>query len=115
MKLAICIAILVTGLVCGWVYLFRPLCRGEGEGERPWRRLGGGICVVLGVMFAVGVWLVDIPERPRPYAAFWLVMLVLVAWLCVLAVRDLAYTRRQQAARRAERAKRMALESAGER
>lgn len=114
MKLAICVVILATGLVCGWVYLVRPLWDGAGGDDRPWRRLGGGICVLLGVMFVFGVYLVDIPEKPRPYAAYWLVMLGLVVWLCVLALRDIAYTKRQYAARRTDRAKRMGLESTGD-
>ena len=45
-------------------------------------------------MFVLGVYLVDVPDRPRAYAAYWIIMMGLVVWLCGLAVRDMLYTRR---------------------
>lgn len=73
------------------------------RGNRPWRRVGAAICLVLAIMFVLGVYLVDIPQRPWAYAAFWLVMVVLVIWLCILAAKDILYTRQVIAKWRAER------------
>ena len=44
-------------------------------------------------MFVLGIYIVDIPDRPVPYAMYWITMLGLVVWLFVLAVRDIMYTR----------------------
>lgn len=112
--------VLIAGLLCAWFYgrtprLLRPqskpesvddsLRRGDASprrsddslrrgNDRPWRILGAGICVVVAVMFVVGVAAVDIPQRPRAYAAYWLVILFLLLWLCCLAIKDVLYTRR---------------------
>jgi len=104
-KLTVCILLFVGGLACGWIYLLRPLhLRRQGPvppvDERPWRRVGAGICVVLGVMFPLGVYLLDEHPPPKVYAGFWSVMMVLVLWLCVMALRDVAYTRRVMRSRR---------------
>ncbi len=45
-------------------------------------------------MFVLGVYVVDVPDYPRAYAAYWLVMMILVVWLCVLAIKDMLHTRR---------------------
>jgi amino acid permease len=63
-------------------------------GFRPWRRLGAAICLVLAAMFVCGVYLMDARTPSRVFAAYWLVMLVLVVWLCALAVKDVLHTRR---------------------
>ena len=105
LKLLVSILILVGGLICSWLYLRRPTVTPLPtslpedsplrliRADRPWRRVGAAICLILSVMFVLGVYLVDIPEHPRTYAAFWLVMMVLVVWLCVLAIKDVLYTR----------------------
>ena len=59
-------------------------------------------------MFVLGAHLVDIPDRWRPYAVFWIVMLFLLLWLCALAVKDLRYTRQLLAQRQVDRAARRA-------
>ncbi|MCO6439088.1 MAG: hypothetical protein J5J06_18500 [Phycisphaerae bacterium] len=97
-KLLFSIALILSGAAFAWRYL-SPWSGGwTGRapigGDRPWRRLGAGIMLVISVMFVVGIYVVDIPDRPRPYAAYWAVMLGMVLWLCVLAVRDVLYTRR---------------------
>lgn len=115
MKLLMSILILAGGVACAWFYLRKPAAkpplRSVSEdspvkmirGNRPWRRVGAAICLVLAIMFVLGVYLVDIPQRPRAYAAFWLVMVVLVIWLCILAAKDILYTRQVIAKWRAER------------
>jgi hypothetical protein len=98
-KLTIAAAVLAMGLFLAR-YLFRSArVRPRGGfddllGERPWRRLGAGIALVVAVMFVVGIYVVDIPDRPVPYAIFWLIMLGMVVWLCYLAVKDALHTRR---------------------
>ena len=104
MKLLLTALIVVTGLAFGWVYLGRPwIARSRAGptstpsrvigGQRPWRRLGAAICFVVSIMFALGVLLVDIPDHPRSYAAYWAVIMLLVLWLCGLAIKDLRHTR----------------------
>jgi len=98
LKLLLSIFILTTGVACAWFYLRRPPMPdnspwGANWTHRPWRRVGAAICLVVAVMFVLGVYLVDEPQHPRTYAAFWLVMMVLVVWLCGLALKDVLYTR----------------------
>ena len=98
-KLLMSAAVLVTGFTCAWFYLRRPAIRPSRAahpfaGERPWRRVGAAICLLLSVMFVAGVYAVDIPDRPVPYAVYWIIMLGLVVWLFALAVRDVMYTRK---------------------
>jgi hypothetical protein len=76
--------------------------------DRPWRRVGAGICVVLAVMFVVGVWALEHTERirhPVLFLIYWLIFLGLVAWLCVLALRDCLYTLKMVSRWRQERNK----------
>ncbi len=99
MKLTVCIILLAAGLACGWFYLVRPVqMRRAGlvppADERPWRRVGAGICILLGVMFPLGAYLLDDHPRPKVYASYWSVMMVLVLWLCALALRDVAHKRK---------------------
>lgn len=63
------------------------------SGERPWRKLGAAIMLLLAVMFVLGIYVLDEHRSVWFYALYWLVMMVLVLWLCVLAVRDVVYTR----------------------
>ncbi|MCC7291949.1 MAG: hypothetical protein IT449_07810 [Phycisphaerales bacterium] len=65
---------------------------GAGGGERPWRRLGAGICAVTSLMFLLGAALMKPRESPRAYLAFWAVLLGLVMWLIVLAFKDARHT-----------------------
>lgn len=96
-KLLTSVLVLVMGILMAWVYLRgttgEPSSHHPLSGSRPWRKVGAGICLLIAVMFVVGIYVVDIPERPIPYALYWIVMLGLVIWLIVLAVRDFMYTR----------------------
>lgn len=109
MKALFSVFLLSFAVACAWVYLRKPSIgpgdkRGTGDDDRPWRRVGAAICLLVSIMFVAGVYLVDIPDRPRIYAAFWVVIMGLVIWLCVLAVKDARYTR-QMISRRRDRRK----------
>jgi len=107
LKFLISALILASGCACAWRYLRSAEGGGQASplrGHRPWRRVGAGICLVLAIMFVLGANLIDIPDRPRVYGAFWLVMLGLLLWLCGLALKDLHYTRRLLAEARARHA-----------
>lgn len=96
-KFLMSIAILVTGAALAWFYLRQAPTVGSSRypfaGHRPWRKIGAAICLLISVMFVVGIYIVDKPQRPVPYAIYWIIMLCLVVWLFVLAVRDIMYTR----------------------
>ena len=96
-KLLMSIAVLITGAALAWVYLRKApdavATRYPFAGHRPWRKVGATICLLISVMFVLGIYVVDIPDRPIPYALYWIIMLGLVVWLFVLAVRDIMYTR----------------------
>ena len=107
LKLLVSAFILSMGFVWTWLYL-RKLTPARASapslgGARPRRRLGAAICFVLSIMFVLGAHLVDVPDHPRVYAAYWVVMLVLLLWLCMLALKDVRYTRRVLNNRRAIR------------
>lgn len=107
-KVLVCACVLLGGLGLAVRYWRQPRAMADSRfeellGDRPWRRLGAGISVLLSVMFVVGVWVVDIPEKPVPYAAYWLIMLAMTMWLCVLAVKDAFHTRRVYDQWRAEK------------
>lgn len=106
LKLVFTAAVLVTGVTLAWWYGRRPTIPRDPRakvlaGQRPWRRLSGAMCLVLSVMFAFGVYVVDVPDHPRVYLAYWTVMMGLVLWLCALATKDVFYTREVLARRRA--------------
>lgn len=95
------ILILLGGVACAWLYLGKPPVSPDDTSrfaalaaDRPWRRLGAAICLLLSIMFVVGLYAVDVPANPKAYAAFWLIIMVLVLWLCVLAIKDVLHTRR---------------------
>ena len=48
-------------------------------------------------MFVVGNYVFDVAtavRNPILFTTYWLVMMGLIGWLCFLAIRDVAYTRR---------------------
>ncbi len=114
-KLLISILLLATAATLAWVYLRKGYdaapARYPFSGHRPWRKLGAAICLLISVMFVLGIYVVDIPDRPIPYAVYWLIMLGLVVWLFVLAVRDIMYTRQLVRRWRADAQNRTAAES----
>ncbi len=62
--------------------------------RRPWRRRGAVVCAVICVLFHVGIHHVDPQRWPRLFLALWIVVLLLVGWLCLLALADILYTRK---------------------
>lgn len=108
LKALFCVLLIVFGVTCALLYLLPPPItkvdpRHARLHDRPWRRIGAAICLLVSVMFVLGIYLVDIPEHPRTYATFWLVIVVLVLWACGLAVKDVWYTHRIVQRRRMER------------
>lgn len=97
MKELFCVLILAGGATFAVFYLRGLPVTGDVAGlleDRPWRKVGAVIAVLLSIMFVVGVEFLGTGGGPGTYLAYWLVMLVLVIWLCVLAIRDVMYTRR---------------------
>jgi hypothetical protein len=107
-KAVFSIVLITFGVLCAVLY-WRPPApfsadpRFESFHDRPWRRVGAAICLIVSIMFVLGVYLVDIPDHPRVYAAFWVVILLLLFWACGLAIKDAWHTRRLLARWRRER------------
>lgn len=102
MKLALLIFIVVTALGVGLVYLWRPAPIAAVFGaQRPWRRLGAAICVVMAAMFVLGVAYLDEYRTPRLGLVYWGLIGIMALWLGLLALKDLRYTYRQIERRRA--------------
>ena len=99
MKHLISVLIMLGGVGCAAFYLRRlpevsdPTMRAL-VANRPWRRLGAAICLVLAIMFVLGIYFVDMPHRAGLFAIYWMIMLALVLWLCYLAIKDIVHTRR---------------------
>ena len=98
LRFLITACVFVVGVALAWFYLCEPAVAKTEKarmlaGARPWRKLGGAICLVMAVMFVLGVYVVDVPDRPRVYAAYWTVMMGLALWLCALAIKDVRHTR----------------------
>lgn len=100
MRLMICFSLLVVALAMSWVYLWPKRSGGAARQERPWRRVGAGISLVLAVMFTSGIYVLGDDPSPTVYAWYWSVIMLLVVWLVLLGVRDMAYTRREITRRR---------------
>ncbi len=99
MEAVFSILVLLTGLGCVALYFrkHRGVESAIGKeiiGHRPWRKIGAALVCLLSISYVLGVQLVDVPKYPRAYACYWVVFLGLVFWLCVLALRDLQYTRK---------------------
>ena len=110
LQIVFSVLVILFGLICALIYLRRPAAphgsaETESRDERPWRRVGAAICLLVSVMFVIGVYVVDTPDHPRAYAAFWVVIMGLVLWLCGLAIKDLRYTQQKVAQWRARRAR----------
>ena len=65
--------------------------------DRPWRRLGAAICGLVSVMFFVGVNFLDSKREPVTYLVFWIVVFLLILWLCLLVGIDILRTQRLRA------------------
>ncbi|MCG3129807.1 MAG: hypothetical protein FLDDKLPJ_00542 [Phycisphaerae bacterium] len=89
--------ILVTGGASG-LYAWNPRWFGvdaENAAQRPWRRLGAAICTVVAVMFFLGAILLDEGTKPSTYVGFWSILLGLVFWVLMLALKDMRFTLKQ--------------------
>lgn len=76
--------------------------------DRPWRRLGAAICGFVGIVSFAGMLLLDWRSTPRLYMLFWVIVLLLVTWLCGLALTDILHTRNLLRIERARRRARLA-------
>jgi len=56
------------------------------------RRLGLAVMGLVGVMFCLGLAFLDPQAAPRSFLLFWLVVSILLLWLCWLAVSDVLMT-----------------------
>lgn len=70
--------------------------------ERPWRRVGIALVAIIALMFILGL-RINPKSHPREFLGFWCIVLVLLFWLCALAIRDILYTRKRAAHWAAER------------
>jgi len=126
--------LLLTGLVSGMglavsgAYFVGLLRRKENPAERAlWtkldlpelyeqrrrrRTLGMTIMALISVAFFLGANFINPQVRPRAALAFWLVLLILLVWLCGLALVDLADLRRLRGGLRGA-ARRMFYEEMG--
>ena len=100
-----------SGLLVSIGYLLRAGRRRHGSGpngvaadpnpflvqDRPWRRLGAAICGLVSVMFFVGVNFLDSKREPVTYLVFWIVVFLLIVWLCLLVGIDILRTQRLRA------------------
>lgn len=66
------------------------------ERRRRRRRLGAVILILTSVAFAVGVNALSPEGSTVAFLGFWIVVLILVLWLCRLGLVDLVETRRVQ-------------------
>ncbi len=102
----------LTGLVSGLglaaplVYFGKRLMQGDPDRDRePWaqvgmlsvfyrrrrrRTLGMSMMAVISVVFFIGANFVNPTPHPHASLLFWVVLLILLVWLCVLAMMDLA-------------------------
>lgn len=102
-------AISGCGLLCSGVYF---LGQAGGQDQRPpwWirmdtaegalrrtrrRHMGMALVALLSVFFFIGVNFVDPTDKPAAYLAFWMLLSMLLFWLCLLALSDMLQTRRQ--------------------
>jgi len=85
---------------------------------RPWRRVGTVLCVFISVMFLAGLLWLDPKQKPITFLAYWAIILLLLLWLCALAIRDILFTRKLiaewKAARNAEMAEKLQADGDGE-
>ncbi len=101
-----------SGLLVSIGYLLRARRCRHGDGpnrvaadpnpflvqDRPWRRLGAAICGLVSVMFFVGFNFLDSKREPVTYLVFWIVVFLLIVWLCLLVGIDILRTQRLRAA-----------------
>jgi hypothetical protein len=93
--------IALFGIVCS-VWLYRQAPRGgrpwaDNEllrGDRPWRRLGAVMVGFVALMYFAGANFLSAERSPRHYVLFWLGVLLMILWMCILALVDTLHTLR---------------------
>lgn len=98
MNLVLPIVVLLIAVIISLVYLAKPVSESKTKafsigGYRPWRRVGAAICLLIAVMYIVGISRLNAEASPRTFILYWITILLLVLWLCALALKDLLYTR----------------------
>ncbi len=91
--------ITLTGLACS-AWLYRQSPRGgqpasENEllrGDRPWRRLGAVLVGFVALMYFAGTNFLSAERAPRHYLLFWAGVLLMILWMCILALVDAWHT-----------------------
>ncbi len=66
------------------------------ERRRRRRRLGAGIVVLISLAFFVGANFLSPDRSPLAYLIYWALVVLLVLWLCGLAMADIVAIRRVQ-------------------
>ena len=102
-------AISSCGLLCSAVYLLGQV--GGPAQAQPWwirmdtaegalrrkrrRHMGMALVALLSVAFFIGVNFFNPADAPAAYLAFWMLVALMLLWLCLLAFGDILQTRRQ--------------------
>lgn len=110
LELVVSIVVLAGGVGMALLYLRGPKAQQAAGrtaigGYRPWRRLGAAICLLISIMFVAGLYALNRDTPGKVFFAYWLILALLLMWLCALAVKDMAYTRKVLAAYRAGKIK----------
>lgn len=99
--MSLLLPVVVLGIACvvSIVYLGRSMPESGTSvhsigGYRPWRRVGAGLCLLIAVMYVVCVNRLDADASPKTFALYWITILILLVWLCVLAFKDIRHTRK---------------------
>jgi hypothetical protein len=108
------------GLICAvWLWRQAPGSKSVSSnellrGDRPWRRLGAALVALVAVAFFAGTNFLKAEQAPKVYVAFWCVVLVLIIWMCILALVDVRYTLRLGAQQLRRQARGQSQDAAGD-
>ncbi|MGB0714775.1 MAG: hypothetical protein ACPGXK_02795 [Phycisphaerae bacterium] len=88
MPILVSILITVSAVAILVIQMYRP------DADRPWRRTAAVVCVLLAGMFLFGLYILHPRTHPAIVIPFITSMLLLVAFLFLLALRDMVHTRK---------------------